>query len=255
MPKPRVIDSGFFDDLAIAKLTFQERLMMIAMVVACADDYGRLVADPAYLRKQTFGYDEGISVEEAATMRVNILAHCPNVFLYKANGQEYIYLKNWPKYQKIRYKIESKLPVPPLEDAPRSDAELAEISHQSRGDSTSDSARVEQSSIEQGSEEKGGAAEGSAEDAPAADFGTVFRLVESTLPKLEPKQIEILQDYWQDDFSALTVDQWQDACRDCAEHNGRNLKYLYKCLVTRRDGGTGPPSTKWASEYGHLVER
>ncbi len=113
MPKPRVIDAGFFDDMDIAKLKRDERLLVVAMVVACADDYGRLVADPAYLRKQAFGYDDDVTTAMVAQMRANILAKCRNIKLYVVNGQEYIYFANWDKFQKIRYQVPTKLPPPP----------------------------------------------------------------------------------------------------------------------------------------------
>lgn len=156
MPKPRVIDSGFFDDLDIAQLTRDERLLMIAIVSRCADDYGRLIAHPAYLRKQAFGYDEDISIDDVTLMRAHILENCRNVLLYEIDGQEYICLTNWAKYQKIRYHVPSKLPAPPQESpepVPQIDGKLPVISRESDAKVTEDSPRAEQGSVEQGSVE------------------------------------------------------------------------------------------------------
>ena len=150
MPKPRVIDGGFFDDLDIALLARDERLLMIAIISKCADDYGRLIAHPAYLRKQAFGYDEDISIDDVRTMRAHILEHCRNVLLYQDNGQEYICLINWDKWQKIRYRIDSKLPPPPSIDG-----KLPVNSRESDAKVTVNSPRVEQSRVEQGCLEQG----------------------------------------------------------------------------------------------------
>jgi len=154
MPKPRVIDSGFFDDLDVAKLTRDERLLVVAMVVACADDYGRLHASPAYLRKQAFGYDEDITIEQVASMRQHVLGHCHNVHLYEANGQEYIYFSNWAKFQKIRYKIDSKLPAPPDELSRETNVEVTQDSREFTDKSALNSPRVEKSREELGSVEQ-----------------------------------------------------------------------------------------------------
>jgi len=150
MPKPRVIDGGFFDDLDIAQLTRDERLLVIAIISKCADDYGRLIAHPAYLRKQAFGYDEDISIDDVRTMRAHILEHCRNVLLYQDNGQEYICLINWDKWQKIRYRIDSKLPPPPSIDG-----KLPVNSRESDAKVTVNSPRVGLSSVEKGSVELG----------------------------------------------------------------------------------------------------
>lgn len=171
MPKPRVIDPGFSDDLDTARLTRDERLLLVIMISRCADDYGRLIAHPAYLRKQAFGYDEDLSIDDVAQMRVHILEHCRNVMLYTANGQEYIYLTNWDKYQKIKYHVASKLPPPPNYIPPssgESDTTLGVDSPDSgeSGDNLGTNsppifARVGLGSIELGGEELGSAVEGS----------------------------------------------------------------------------------------------
>lgn len=146
MPKPRVIDPGFSDDLDVAQLTRDERLLMVIMVSRCADDYGRLIAHPAYLRKQAFGYDEDVSIDDVAQMREHILEHCRNVVLYVVNDQEYIYLSNFAKYQKIRYYVDSKLPPPPDSVASNS-REVSEISRESDAKVTPHSPSVGLSSV------------------------------------------------------------------------------------------------------------
>jgi len=115
MPKTRSIDANFWNDPDVAKLTRDERLLLIAMITTCADDSGRLMAHPAYLRKMAFGFDDGITTIHVKDMRDHILACCRNALLYIADEQEYIYLRNFGAYQRIRYQVASKLPAPPAE--------------------------------------------------------------------------------------------------------------------------------------------
>jgi len=169
MPKPRVIDPAFFDDLDIASLTRDERLLITGMIAKCADDYGRLRAHPKYLRKEVFGYDEDITAEDVAIMREHIIAHWKNILLYTVNGEEYFYIKNWDKFQKIRYRVPSKLPPPPSELPQKSEDDysepagdsaqlsreisdnFAENSHQFSAKVTPNSPRVVLSSVEKSS--------------------------------------------------------------------------------------------------------
>jgi len=146
MPKPRVIDGSFWNDLDMAELTRDERLLVAGMITKCADDYGRLVAHPKHLRREVFGYDEDLSVEDVENMRAHILERCRNIVLYTHNGQEYIYFRNWQKWQKIRYKIDSTLPVPPGEVL-ESNMPLPKVSANSR--------KFPQGSVEQGCLEQG----------------------------------------------------------------------------------------------------
>jgi len=255
MPKPRTLDSDFWDDEDVAGLTHQERLMLIGMITLCADDRGRMQGHAPYFCKHIFGYDD-MSVEQVQQMRDAIVAKCRNVHLYTVNDREYIWLANFEDRQNIRYVVESKLPPPPDSLTNQRPTENSRKLPQK----SADSPRVGLGSVEQGRVGKGrvAVAEDSVENAaPAADFGAVYQAVEDTLGKLSAKASEQLKDYWQDDFAMLTIDQWEDACRDCAEHNGRNLLYLRKCLETRRDGGTGPPGKRrdWYEQYAGAIER
>lgn len=111
MPKPRSIDPSFWDDPDIATLSRDERLLLIGMITSCADDEGRLLADPGYLRKRVFGYDDDVSKQDVQAWRDNVCAKCRNVKLYSAEGQAYLCFLNWQEYQSIRYVITSKLPA------------------------------------------------------------------------------------------------------------------------------------------------
>jgi hypothetical protein len=110
MPKPRTIDTSFFDDPDIACLSRDERLLLIGMISTCADDEGRLMADAGYLRKRVFGYDDDVSKVDVQCWRDTIVSKCRNVRMYTVEGQSYIWLVNWTEYQPMRYVIASKLP-------------------------------------------------------------------------------------------------------------------------------------------------
>lgn len=110
----RILDTAFWDDTDVAKLSYPERLLLICMITdeALSNDYGWLPAHPALLRKHAFAYDE-CTVSEVEAWRDHILDTCKNVKLYSVNGQEYIDLVKFPEWQKIRYKRKTHLPPPP----------------------------------------------------------------------------------------------------------------------------------------------
>lgn len=118
MAKERTIEHAFYDDTEIASLSIVERYLFQGMVARCADDEGRLHAEPAYLRKEVFGYDDDISKADVAAMLENIVKKCRNVVYYEVNGQAYIWLVKFAAKQKIRWVVPSKLPPPPQNEAP-----------------------------------------------------------------------------------------------------------------------------------------
>lgn len=111
MAKTRSLDESFWDDPDVALLSRDERLLLVGMITLVADDEGRLIAEPGYLRKRIFGYDEGLTRAEVEAWRNTIVANCRNVKMYQAEDQVYIWLANFDTYQKIRYVIPSKLPA------------------------------------------------------------------------------------------------------------------------------------------------
>lgn len=112
MPKARTLDSDFWDDPEAAGLGRDARLLLIGLITICADDHGRLLAHPAYLRKHVFGYDDDVTVQMVEEWRDAVLAQCRNVVPYSVNAHDYIWLRKFGERQKIRYQIESKLPEP-----------------------------------------------------------------------------------------------------------------------------------------------
>jgi hypothetical protein len=110
LPKPRVVDPSFWDDPEVCQLSRDERLLLLGLMTLLAEDYGRLLADAGYMRKRIFGDDDDMGRAAVRVMRDNILRKCRNLRLYAVDSQEYVAFLNWGKYQKIRYRVASKLP-------------------------------------------------------------------------------------------------------------------------------------------------
>ncbi|GAI97406.1 unnamed protein product, partial [marine sediment metagenome] len=111
MPRRRMIDPDFWNDGRVKRLSPTERLLFIGMV-SHADDEGRLLADPAFLRSKIFPYDD-FTLEDIKSMRDHILETNPNLQLYQNAGEDYLYFRKWPRYQKPSHPQPSKLPQPP----------------------------------------------------------------------------------------------------------------------------------------------
>jgi hypothetical protein len=106
-----MIDPNFWDDNKIKLLSVTERLLFIGMI-SYADDEGRLLANPAYLRSKIFPYDD-FSLVDIKTMRDNIIDINKNVLLYDNGGEEYLSLSKWKEYQKPSHPQPSRIPAPP----------------------------------------------------------------------------------------------------------------------------------------------
>lgn len=111
MARKRFIDPNFWSDTAMGKLSPVERLFFIGCF-SNADDEGRLVGSPAYLRSVIFPYDD-FTLEEIQNMRDRVARACRNFLVYQADGEEYIAFARWRDYQSPRYSRASRLPAPP----------------------------------------------------------------------------------------------------------------------------------------------
>lgn len=109
MARKRAIDPMIWDDLDLAKLTREERLLFIGLF-SLADDYGHITAHPAILKKSLFGYDADLTVEQVEVMRDHIAEKCQNVMLYEHQGQQYFWLKTWERHQDLRYRAKAQYP-------------------------------------------------------------------------------------------------------------------------------------------------
>lgn len=111
MPRKRMIDPDIWTDSKLAKASRDERLLFIG-IFGNADDEGRIMASPAYLKSIIFPYDDDITASDVKKMRDHLAELNPNIILYENAGDEYIQLKRWERYQKPRYPKPSKIPPP-----------------------------------------------------------------------------------------------------------------------------------------------
>ena len=111
MARQRFIWPSLWDDPVIGHLTPIQRLFFIGCF-SNADDEGRLLGDPAYLRGTIFKYDD-MTLTEVREIRDAVAAVCKHFVVYEADGTEYIAFLKWTEYQKPKYPKPSKLPPPP----------------------------------------------------------------------------------------------------------------------------------------------
>lgn len=113
MARQRWIWPEFWDDPDIGRLSRDERLLFIALF-SLADDEGRILADPLYLRGAAFRYDDDLTVEDVRAMRDRIARMLPrSVQLYQVDGRDYIALLRWRRWQRPKYPQPSRFPPPP----------------------------------------------------------------------------------------------------------------------------------------------
>lgn len=125
MPRRRMLDPSFTDDIYVAKLTRDERLFLIGCV-RNSDDDGRLRAHPAYLKAEIFMYDDDIDLERMRELKQSTIEKMKswpkdNMWLmvaYENSGEDYLYFPNWPIQQKPSHPTPSKLPIPPTPETP-----------------------------------------------------------------------------------------------------------------------------------------
>lgn len=114
MARQRFIHPDLWSDPTLGQLTPIERLFFIGCF-SNADDEGRLLGNPAYLRATIFPYDD-LSLDEVKAMRDRVVTLCKNLVLYEVDGLEYLAFLKWNKYQKPKYPKPSKLPPPPCKE-------------------------------------------------------------------------------------------------------------------------------------------
>lgn len=113
MARKRMIDPSFWDDLNVAKLSIPARLCFIGMV-SNADDEGRIEADPRYIKRAVFGFDDHLTSNEVASFLAEIETSCPSVVFYHVDGRALVSFTNWKQYQYIQKPQPSRLPPVPV---------------------------------------------------------------------------------------------------------------------------------------------
>jgi DnaD/phage-associated family protein len=220
MPRQRFIHPDIWGDKKIAKLTFIERLFFIGCF-SNADDEGRMIGDPAYLRSMIFKYDD-LTLEQIKEIRDRVLLVNKNLILYQVDGEEYLFFAKWKEYQKPKYPTPSKIPPPPTnitEDSGNLPGELPEPLHHGM-DLGRDGMGL------------GGVDVGKGETPPPKKeiepnkLKPVIKCFENNIHPLSPIELEKLND-WAKDFDPPVIVR---AIEEAVKNNARKLSYIQAVL-------------------------
>jgi len=80
------------------------------MIVSCADDQGRFLAQPSVIRAKVFPYDD-IDLSEIKD-GLQILRDAGAVLIYQSDGNTICQILNWWKYQNPSWAMKSRYPPP-----------------------------------------------------------------------------------------------------------------------------------------------
>jgi len=124
MARQRFIWPDIWDDPVLGRLSDSELLFYIGCF-SNADDEGRLLGDPAFLRSTIFPYRE-LSATKVKNLRDRLASKVNSFRVYQRDGVDYIAFTNWDEWQKPKYPKPSKLPPPPTQDSPNASESLGE---------------------------------------------------------------------------------------------------------------------------------
>jgi hypothetical protein len=107
----RIIREACRTSLSLSKLSHGAERMFWRLLT-CADDFGRVQADPELIQAACFPRQLlSVHVADVRAYREELIVHNMLV-LYTHSGNEYAYFKNWDKWNKKRSKY-AKYPAPP----------------------------------------------------------------------------------------------------------------------------------------------
>lgn len=115
MARQRFIHPEIWKDPVFGRLTHTEQVMFVGLF-SLADDEGRILADPAFLKSEVFPYKDYTN-KKVEGIRDAVVDKVPSVHLYQAKGSDLIALLKWGEYQKPKYAKPSKLPAPAIPEA------------------------------------------------------------------------------------------------------------------------------------------
>ncbi len=110
MARKRMIDPGIWQNEQLGTLPREARLLFIGMF-SNADDEGRLKASAGYLKAIVFPYDDDLPIKRIEELK-QVIAAQSLILLYRAAGQDYLWLPTWDRHQKIKNPAPSQLPSP-----------------------------------------------------------------------------------------------------------------------------------------------
>lgn len=112
MARRRMIDPNFWRSQDVKKLTIRQRLLAIGLF-SLADDDGRGIADPPYVRSMVFPYDDFSSKEISGDLKA--IGQHLSITFYEVNDNKFYAWRKWEKWQTVNRPQNSVLPPPPDE--------------------------------------------------------------------------------------------------------------------------------------------
>lgn len=114
MARRRMIDPNFWQSEDVAKLNIRQRLLFVGLF-SNADDEGKLRGNPAFVRSLIFPYED-ISISDIED-DLNIIEKVASLSQYEVEGNKYIKLINWTKFQRVDKPQKSMIPEPSKNDS------------------------------------------------------------------------------------------------------------------------------------------
>jgi len=112
MPRIRTVKPSFFDDEKMGAVSRDARLTFIGLLVN-SDDYGVVKGHPAWLRNRIFPYDDITLAEFTGWLQE--LEQIRSIIPFSSNGENYFYIRNFNRHQKINRPSKIRNPQPPRE--------------------------------------------------------------------------------------------------------------------------------------------
>lgn len=113
MPRRRMIDPSIWTDARFLALTDQEQKLFLGLI-SNADDEGRLDGNHKTLRAKLWANDDEVTGAEIRKRIESLCRKNPNVQWYVGpDGQEYLWLRRFLRWQTIRVPTASILPAAP----------------------------------------------------------------------------------------------------------------------------------------------
>ncbi len=122
MPRSRMIKPEFWDDQKLCSISLPARLIFIGLWTY-SDDYGVVKGNAMWLKNKILPYDGSLNIQGALTEpsgsahgMVEWLAELEKIrciIPFEYNGENYYYIRNFTKYQKVNRPSKTRNPKPP----------------------------------------------------------------------------------------------------------------------------------------------
>ena len=109
MPRARMVKPELFDDEKISEISRDARLLFIGLWVQ-SDDYGVVKGNHKWLKSKIFPYDE-ISPKQF-TLWIKELEAQDCIRAFRANGENYYYIRTFSQHQTINKPSHTRNPTP-----------------------------------------------------------------------------------------------------------------------------------------------